>query len=331
MKRLYIIRLLLFVLMLFSMTGFSYEKTKGKRKSVKSYGATGKKRGTYYKKSRARRIVQSPSRDTSFRNVITSMPFFTDPVFDINETDIYTEDPDYDATGLTDSVNVNPYKIELSSIPDTVVIRMQDEHLCDYHHPFPGEKTSGFGPRWHRYHCGVDIDLETGDSVKCAFEGTVRIARRSPTFGYVVMIRHKNGLETIYAHLSRLEVYAGQHVEAGTLIGLGGNTGHSLGSHLHFEVRFKGYPIDPEKLISFEDHCLVSNELVITKSFFDYWGKGRKDRSTAAGGIKYYKVRKGDTLASVARKLGTSARVLQRLNGMGKNTRIRAGKVLKYA
>ena len=305
--------------------------TRGKSRAKHAKSVAGKKHRRNYKKAKYPVSVALQVKDTAFRKVISSTPFFTEPLTDIAETDIYIDDPDYDATGLTDSVNANPYKIQLSSIPDSVIIRLQDEHLCDYYHPFPGNKTSVFGPRWRRYHCGVDIDLETGDSVKCAFEGTVRIARRSPSFGYVVMIRHKNGLETIYAHLSRLEVVAGQHVEPGSLIGLGGNTGHSYGSHLHFEVRYKGYPIDPEKLISFDDHCLIANELTITKSFFDYSGHRNNSHSANQHGIRYYKVRKGDTLSSISRKLHTSKGVLQRLNGMGRNTRIRVGLVLKYA
>lgn len=169
-----------------------------------------------------------------------------------------------------DTTIVHAEKFDALTFDDTVRIMLKDPSHCDYVHPFNGRVTSGFAFRSYRYHFGVDIDLEIGDSVRCAFDGKVRIAQRSKTYGYVVVVRHNNGLETYYAHLSKLCVHPGDDVEAGMLLGLGGNTGHSFGSHLHFETRFRGQPIDPNYLIDFKNQRVRCDEYLLTKSDFKY-------------------------------------------------------------
>lgn len=169
-----------------------------------------------------------------------------------------------------DTTLVHAEKFDALTFNDTVRILLKDPGHCDYVHPFNGNVTSTFAFRSYRYHFGVDINLETGDSVRCAFDGKVRIAQRSKTYGYVVVVRHNNGLETYYAHLSKLCVRPGDDVEAGMLLGLGGNTGHSFGSHLHFEVRFRGQPIDPNYLIDFKNQRVRCDEYLLTKSDFKY-------------------------------------------------------------
>lgn len=247
--------------------------------------------------------------------------------FEISSLEGYNEfDPTFDYYGIWDTISVNPYKIDLTKKKDTTILTLNDHHDCDYAHPFDGKVTSRFGPRGrYRYHYGIDIDLETGDSVRCAFEGTVRISRKSSTFGYVVMVRHKNGLETIYAHLSKLEVKIGDHVEAGDLLGLGGNTGRSRGSHLHFEVRYKGMAINPESLIKFEEGKLVGNTLLVDKSAFDYYHAYNKYK----GKSHYYVIRKGDTLGRIAQRNRVTVRQLCRLNGITPKTTLRIGRKLR--
>lgn len=169
-----------------------------------------------------------------------------------------------------DTTIVHSEKFDALVFEDTVMIVLSGDGHCNYVHPFDGNSTSSFGFRSYRYHFGMDINLETGDSVKCCFDGKVRIAQRSKTYGYVVVIRHNNGLETYYAHLSKLMVKPGQDIEAGMVLGLGGNTGHSHGSHLHFEVRFKGQPIDPNYIIDFKNHTLRTDTVYLTKSNFKY-------------------------------------------------------------
>lgn len=193
-------------------------------------------------------------------------------------------------------------------------------------HPFDGKVTSRFGPRGRsRHHYGIDIDLETGDSVRCAFEGTVRISRKSSTFGYVVMVRHKNGLETIYAHLSKLLVNIGDHVEPGDILGLGGNSGRSRGSHLHFEVRYKGMALNPEMVINFEKGTLLADAISIDKNSFSYV----KDYSKYKGKSHYYKVRKGDTLGKIAQRQATTVNKLCKLNKISKTSILRPGQRLR--
>jgi murein DD-endopeptidase MepM/ murein hydrolase activator NlpD len=244
-------------------------------------------------------------------------------------------DPNFDYYGIWDTVSANPYHVDFSEKTDTTVLYLQDQLKCDYFHPFNGRVTSEFGPRSRsRYHYGMDIDLETGDSVQCAFEGTVRVSHKSRTFGNVVVVRHKNGLETIYAHLSKLNVKIGDHVEAGDVLGLGGNTGRSRGSHLHFEVRYKGKPIDPQKLISFTDHALVDDCIEISKETFNYpqYTKkydSKKYRSAANSNGHYYTIRKGDTLGRIAQRNGTTVSKICKANGLKSTSLLKPGRKIR--
>ena len=135
--------------------------------------------------------------------------------------------------------NLFPEKDMLKMKGDTsVTLILEGNERGNYFHPFNGPVTSGFGWRDSSQHNGIDIDLNKGDKVVAAFDGMVRVARNYGGFGNVVIVRHYNGLETVYAHLSKIKVKSGQVIVAGQLVGLGGSTGHSTGSHLHFEVRF---------------------------------------------------------------------------------------------
>lgn len=177
-----------------------------------------------------------------------------------------------------DTTSVHSERFDALTFNDTIRIPLNDPGHCNYVHPFNGNTTSSFGFRKYRYHFGVDINLETGDTVRCAFDGKVRIAQKSKSYGYVVVVRHNNGLETYYAHLSRLLVKPGDDMEAGMILGLGGNTGHSYGSHLHFEVRFRGIAIDPNYLIDFKNQTLRTDTYCLTKSDFKYLSEQYKVR-----------------------------------------------------
>ncbi len=177
-----------------------------------------------------------------------------------------------------DTTSVHSEKFDALVFDDTIRIPLRDPGHCQYVHPFNGTTTSNFGFRKYRYHFGVDINLETGDTVRCAFDGKVRIAQKSKSYGYVVVIRHNNGLETYYAHLSKMTVKPGEDIEAGMTLGLGGNTGHSYGSHLHFEVRFRGVAIDPNYLIDFKNQTLRTDTYELTKADFKYLTESYKVR-----------------------------------------------------
>lgn len=254
--------------------------------------------------------------------------------------------PAYDLYCGWDTINIHSTKFDVATLKDTARnILLFDQSSCGYVHPFQGKITSTFGPRKRRYHYGVDIDLETGDCVAAAFDGKVRIARLSKSYGNVIVIRHANGLETYYAHLSKLNVEVGQEVFAGQVIGLGGNTGHSHGSHLHFEVRYMGQPINPAELISFDEHKLFSDTLTISSKTFDYIsaakkaavrtyaskgkaGKGKSSKVKSGNG-KIYIVKKGDTLSAIARKYGTTAKALSQKNGLSASAKLRLGQKIR--
>ncbi len=198
--------------------------------------------------------------------------------------------------------------------------------------------TSGFGyrPRFGRMHRGIDVKVYTGDPIYAAFDGKVRIVRyEAGGYGNYVVIRHKNGLETVYAHLSQHLVKVNDEVKAGQTIGLGGNTGRSFGSHLHFETRLMGEAINPALLFDFAQQDVTQDFFVYHKS------KKQKVKTAPASNTKalattkkatshYYKVRKGDTVATVARRLGISVSTLCANNNLKKNSKLRANQILKY-
>lgn len=205
------------------------------------------------------------------------------------------------------------------------------ENQCDYHHPCGGPVTSNFGWRRYRMHKGIDIDLVTGDSVHAAFDGVVRIAKYNyGGFGHYVVIRHYNGLETLYGHLSKRMVVPNQTVKAGEVIGLGGNTGRSTGSHLHFETLYRGTQIDPNTIISFTDQKLKTDSVHLTIKDFKYTARYPSTASSYnASGVVYHRVRSGDSLWKISRRYGTTVDRLCRLNGINRNTTLRIGRSLR--
>jgi murein DD-endopeptidase MepM/ murein hydrolase activator NlpD len=206
--------------------------------------------------------------------------------------------------------------------------------------PVKGIMTSKYSWRKGRYHKGVDLDLETGDTVVAAFDGVVRYAKwNEGGYGYLVIIRHYNGLETLYAHLSKVIAQPNQEIKAGTPIGLGGNTGHSYGSHLHFEVRFYDNPINPEEIIDFAKKELKDENLLLHKRLF-MPGARPTDQLTSAEAVaavnapavaarRYYKVRSGDTLSQIAVRNNTTVSSICRLNGIRPTTLLQIGRQLR--
>jgi len=226
-----------------------------------------------------------------------------------------------------DMKKIHPYVHKIESIADSTLLILTEGEDCFFHPPTVGHITSGFGVRrWgrrYKFHYGTDLKLTTGDPVYSIFDGVVRIAQYSTSYGYVVVVRHYNGLETIYAHFSKLLVVPGMSIRAGEPIGLGGSTGRSTGPHLHFEVRYKGVPFNAEKIIDFSTNSLKSDSVYVDMNLFDHIKEVK--RINAA---KYHKIKSGENLGSIARKYGTSVRAIQRLNGM-RGTNIRAGKMIR--
>lgn len=221
-----------------------------------------------------------------------------------------------------DTYNLYPYKESLRKNDDEINLVLQDTaNFCNFVPPIKGLITSNFGYREGRNHNGMDIDLQVWDPVKSSFDGMVRISRMHPGYGRVVVIRHYNGLETLYAHLHRLKVKPGDIVEAGQVVGLGGSSGKSTGSHLHFEVRFKGKPLNPRSLIDFNNNKLVSDSLKLIKNKWSY--------TAVPLGIEYHTVKRGEHLYGIARRYGTSITQLCQINGISRNRPLRVGQKLR--
>jgi len=214
---------------------------------------------------------------------------------------------------------VNPYGTMFDSLKEDVHIPMAGFVL-----PAPGYVTSSYGWRRYRMHKGTDIKVQVGDSIRSAWDGQVRIVGWDPRgYGYFVVIRHDNGLETVYGHLSRPLVDEYERVKAGYVIGLGGNTGRSTGSHLHLEMRYLGEAIDPAKIIDFTTGQLRNKEEYVIGI------KSMKQARAEAAAMKYHKVRSGDTLSGIAKKYGTSVKALCRLNNIKETKILQIGQKLR--
>lgn len=206
---------------------------------------------------------------------------------------------------------VNPYGTMFDSLKEDVHIPMAGFVL-----PAPGYVTSPYGWRRNRMHKGTDIKVQVGDSIRSAWPGQVRIVGWDPRgYGYFVVVRHDNGLETVYGHLSRPLVDEYEPVKAGYVLGLGGNTGRSTGSHLHWEIRYLGEAMNPAGFVDFSTGQLKNNEEYVIGI------KAMKQARAEAAAMKYHKVRQGDTLSGIAKKYGTSVKALCRLNNI-KETKI---------
>ena len=254
---------------------------------------------------------------------------FIDLIDDIEpEPDIYTEG--------WNSKSVNPFKE--SDVPNSKVI-----DVTGYFMPVPGRVTSNYGYRakFGRMHKGVDLALRSNDTVYAAFDGKVRLTNyEARGYGNYVILRHPNGLETVYGHLNRHLVKPDQVVKAGQPIGLGGSTGRSTGPHLHFETRYMGYAINPNAIFDFANQTTHTDTYTFSKStytqprsFAPSRNVAKSDKSNpyrqASDNPGTYTVKSGDTVASIARSYGMSATTLRRINNMAKTDAIRTGQVLK--
>ena len=253
------------------------------------------------------------------------------------ELDIYTEG--------WNSKSVNAYAG--MEVPD-----MQTIDVSNFAMPCPGYVTTPYGyrPRFRREHKGIDLKLQTGDTVYAAFPGRVRptnFERRG--YGHYVILRHPNGLETVYGHLSKILVKPDQDVKVGEPIALGGNTGRSFGSHLHFETRYMGTPINPAAIFDFANQTVHTDTYTFDKDTYKkprnfdpaanteyarqyratHPQKATASSSSGCKGSKSYTIRRGDTLSRIASRNGVTVRQLCRLNGMTTKTKLTPGKKIR--
>lgn len=247
----------------------------------------------------------------------------------------------------------NKYAHRATELPETYTIDLR-------HFTMPTTSrviTSNFGSRWGRQHKGLDIKVYIGDTIRAAFSGKVRIVRyEAGGYGKYIVIRHNNGLETIYGHLSKQLVEENQEVRSGEVIGLGGNTGRSTGSHLHFETRLCGVALNPALMFDFRAQDVTGDYYAFNKETYDREStnatrlRGKQDSSTYASTnssddyatnkrttsgltdqISYHKVKKGETLDRIAKKRGVTVEKICKLNHITKTMRLRPGQILRYS
>ena len=260
----------------------------------------------------------------------------------------YYKTPDYQQVAGVYAANwednsTNPYRIEQKDLPNEWAIWLVDS-LDQYHCPFQGSvyHRGKFGVRRGRRHQGVDLPLKTGDPIYAAFTGKVRVSKYWGAFGNLVIIRHDNGIETFYAHLSKRYVEVGDWVNAGDVIGLGGSTGRSTGPHLHFETRYNGFAFDPQWLIDFENGLLRHRLFVLKKKYFNIYSNYEQDfddeikndeddkkEDAEREAMRWYTIKSGDTLGRIAINNGTTVNALCRLNGIKPTTTLKIGRKIR--
>lgn len=245
---------------------------------------------------------------------------------------------------------INPYTdVNLAELPYRSSICLVDS-VSNFVCPYISRVYSKFGYRRGRRHQGVDLAYPTGTPVKAAFDGRVRLSQRSSSYGNLIILRHENGLETYYAHLSKRNVEVGEWVRAGDIIGLGGSTGRSSGPHLHFETRYQGFAFDPQWIIDFEKGELRKNVFVLRRSYLDASSRYipssideeeeiyatdeaiiQEEMRIAAekAAMKWHTVRSGDTVSAIAKKYGKSQSAIVKLNPGLKVDKISIGQKIR--
>lgn len=265
--------------------------------------------------SRLPEIPYSQLSGVTMESIFFSLPESIVPIEDDIRFADFSEMPEeYD---IWSNTSINPYNVSLTGMKDTVKL-----DVSGYCPPSVKHVTSNWGFRKWKFHYGIDLKVHRGDTVRSAFDGTVRITRRDRGYGYFVVVRHDNGLETLYGHLNKILVKPDARVKAGQAVGMGGNTGRSTGYHLHLEFRYLGNPINPNDIVDFSEHKVKNPVLVITSNTFAYRGEIDK--------IRYWTVKKGDTLGRIAYRTGVSVSKLCSLNGITKNTVLRIGRKIRY-
>lgn len=256
------------------------------------------------------------------------------------EIDIYTEG--------WESGFLNCYK-------NAVVPQRANIDVSNFCMPHPGYVTSPYGyrRRFRRMHKGIDLKANTGDTVRAAFDGKVRLTKyERKGYGYYVVVRHTNDLETVYGHLSKFLVEPDTYVHAGDPIALAGNTGRSTGSHLHFETRYMGYAINPAAIFDFANQTTHTDTYTFDKNTYQNarnfspeanaayanayrathkveFGSGSKSKSSSSKGSQSVTVRKGDSLSRIASRNGTTVRKICQLNGIKSSAKLRPGQKLR--
>lgn len=235
-----------------------------------------------------------------------------------------------------DTLYLRTSRNPLIHLADTEVISLRTPEFPKFRMPVNGKVISEFGWRGRRIHTGIDIKLERDDSVYCSFDGIVRISRYFSGYGNLVVVRHFNGIETVYAHLSKRLVGVNDTVYAGQVLGLGGRTGRATTEHLHFETRYKEQPFNPRLIIDFDKHTLHNDTLYLTNQSFRFNRNNVQNSqvrnvasTTTNRESNVHIVQKGDTLYSIARKYGTTVKDLCAANGISEHNILSIGQKIR--
>jgi len=262
-------------------------------------------------------------------------------VNDAEELEVDSLKPTADETLYKNIWNSTQIKYPANTLPDkndTVIINLFNSGDSPFVMPVKGQILSKFGPRHRRMHTGTDIRLNSGDTVRCAFDGRVRLAKKFSGYGNLVLVRHNNGLETIYAHLKAIKVKVNDTIKAGDLIGLGGRTGRATCNHLHFETRLFGEPFDSNKYIDYETFALRSDKVYYKNKQFVIDVKDLREKpapenklllASGTSGTSKHVIRRGDTLSVIARKYNTTVKRLCVTNKITAQKTLKIGSVLR--
>ncbi len=237
-------------------------------------------------------------------------------------------------------------------LKDTTGLSLKTIQHAVFRMPVLGNIISEFGYRSHRrVHTGVDIKLNYGDSVYAVFDGIVRISRYFSSYGNIVVVRHFNGIETAYAHLSKRFVHVGDTIYSGKVLGLGGKTGRATTPHLHFETRYREQPFNPRLLIDFTEKKLHHDTLWLCQNSFQFNKKKstvivkhaiqKSTITTPDSNVttivhqepftvnKVYVIQKGDTLYSLAKRYDTTVGELCKVNHIHENGILSIGQKIR--
>lgn len=220
-------------------------------------------------------------------------------------------------------------KTEIPFLNDTLQFLLVND-TSQFVYPLLSNKVcSPYGFRRNNMHTGIDIKASLNDSIVSCFDGVVRMAKVYSGYGKVVVIRHYNGLETVYAHLNRIVVKNGQKVSAGQFIGLAGRTGRATTEHLHFEVRFLYEHFNPTFMIDFEQKQLLSDTLILTPQKMKIKSNVTTTTANVPLNADYHIVKKGDTLYGISRKYGISLKQILQLNHIEETSILHIGQKIK--
>lgn len=292
-------------------------------------------------------------------NVIDTLPtavpgvnvlLYNDNTWHFSKSDEYIANSEV-FTHNWNNTSTNPYNVAIDSIPETWALWLVDS-LSEYHTPTTASRiTSKFGIRHGRRHQGVDLGMPVGTPLYAVFDGKVRVATTMHGYGKVMIVRHNNGMETVYGHMSAFDKQPGDIVHAGDVIGKSGNTGRSTGPHLHFETRYNGLAFDPLRIINFDNGDLRQRIMVLKRRYFSassrydqdfdeefllqeddakaLEAKKKADEEAARKAMVYHKVKEGENLGGIAKKYHTTVAALQRLNGITNPNTLRAGRTIR--